>query len=183
MKKGIILNGTSSIAVGKEDDVVYRLNPTPMLTPIYMSGLFSKKWQIFDLSQQIDTSYRVVHFIGNDEGDDDRNLEETVNGISINNLRLLVVIIEHGKIVSNSYLDHLNSREKNPPIYLLPHQKMGIWCDQELTSLTFYCEKIICENTINLLPEVSQNGGLPNFTLPSPSFDDSSFGGEAGGGA
>lgn len=58
--KGIIQQGTSSIAVAKKDDVVYRIDPIPEVTEITFAGFTANQTKTFDLNRYLAHDYQVL---------------------------------------------------------------------------------------------------------------------------
>lgn len=168
MEKGIILNGSNSIAVAKENDLVHRLNPVPELTPICLGKMQQMEWAVFDLSKHLNAAYRVVDVLLDEHKDDSTPSEDIQKTFYAENLRARVLVIEQERVVHHSFLIATAASTVFNPLYLKPHQKLQILCQQTLSNLTLYCEKIVCNQTINLLPELKNNDRSPTIPQPSP---------------
>ena len=63
LQKGLIINGTDSIAVARMEDAVYRLQPIPDVTPIVFEQFKKDKPKLFKLDTELTHSYQMIDMV------------------------------------------------------------------------------------------------------------------------
>lgn len=154
MEKGIILNGSNSIAVAKENDLIHRLKPTPQYTAINFGVLLENMARVYDLSKYLTSSYRVLSNVWNYATDNKTDWKENPTASSPYVNSVTVKVFEGDNCVCNRFLYTQEAYWNDSYLILHPHQKVQLTSDTFVTNLTFYCEKVILEQPINLVPEL-----------------------------
>ena len=142
MKKGIILNGTNSIAVAKENDLVHRLSPVPEFTVIRVGSLPNDVPTPFVLSEFLDCSYRVVSCITDEESDDRISPEDNPENASFWGNVLDIRLIEQDRYVGHISIGKTNYNRSSSPLYLHPHQILQIIPRNDVQALRFTARKL-----------------------------------------
>ncbi len=150
IKKDIILNGTDSIAVFKEDGLVYRAKELESYTPIVFYDLKANKQHQFDLKDILGKEYLVVAAGSDVESDDDFI---SVSDIDANNAGYAscyfsIVRLEK-RVFCRSLLPTKEFIDQNF-ITLTPGDTVLISPLANLNSLTLYCVPIYLEKTITV---------------------------------
>lgn len=168
LQKDIILNGSESLAVYKDNGVVYRASDIESYTPIVFNNLAAGLSKRFDLKTILDKSYKVVKADYDVVADDDfLNVTENM----ANNYRYQGAsfsIVEQGKRLAWTWVELYSLSTYPTNLILQPNQSVIVRPSMDLRHITLYCQPVYLEQTI-VVPEVifdePVNSGNEN---PSP---------------
>ncbi|WP_319422748.1 hypothetical protein [Pleurocapsa sp. FMAR1] len=153
IKKDIILNGTDSIAVFKEDGLVYRAKDLESYTPIVLGKIEPNTSREFKLLSAISKDYLVLEMNTDVVADDNPNAmdENTANNYNYANVNF--TILREGKRVLSQIIS-LNAGNISTRTFLIsPLDTLKITSSQALNSITLICQPVYLEKTI-FVPEV-----------------------------
>ena len=150
MEKGIILNGTSSIAVAKQDDLVYRLQPVRVVVPIVMSNLEAYTNKIFELNNYLNQDYQVVGATIDLAYDDDSAYEEGGETGGGSNSHVVIREVKNDKVLANMYYAVNENGIRFDAFFLNHDNTLVIQSSQKANSLTLYCVPVVLEKAITL---------------------------------
>ena len=156
LQKDIILNGSESLAVYKDNGVVYRASDIRSYVPITLRGLVAGIPKRFDLLPVISKDYQVVA-VSVDHAFDNQtdNLATQPNAQSYYG-SIRVSVIRGGARISHNFTNVYESMAVASGWFLAPGDVMEVNASINLTSVTFWCQPVYLENTI-VVPEVISN--------------------------
>ena len=151
MKKGIILTGSDSIAVAKQDDLVYRLEPIKQVVPIVVNNLteFTPVW--IDLSKQLKQDYRVVESLVDTTQDDQYDYSLGRQSGGTDSVGGWIREIENGKVVKTIYFNTSEGGRVHYGTYFDRNKIITLELSKTVDSITFFCEPIVLENPVVLI--------------------------------
>lgn len=161
MKKDIILNGTDSIAVFKEDGLVYRAKDLESYTPIVFNNLKANTAYYFDLQSVISKGYRVVDAVADTKDDDELPVTSTAEAVQASYQGVFLSTLRNNKRQSFQQFGLGGGQTFGKLFPISPLDKLTILCGAACNSVTLYCQPIYLEKTI-IVPEVITND--PNNT-------------------
>lgn len=153
MEKGIILNGTSSIAVAKQDDLIYRLKPIEEVIALNLGGFKANIPLLFEVNQQSKQAYKAIGWFGDLSSDDDMDYRSPTYSIETIPLNGKFQIIENGKIVHQRFLSATTNLHDDGLFYLFPGQHLQVSMDKDATKVTLFCHPVLLTDSI-ILPLV-----------------------------
>ena len=154
MEKGIILNGTSSIAVAKDNDLIYRIDPVREIVTFEV-GIIKAKAPIFiDLNDQINTPYKVIGFTLDGTFDDNQDWKNDPDYVIQRFEQVNIQVIEKDKIIDHLFLSPNGLDFNTDHFYLLPWQQLRMDVPNSISSLKLYCVPVLMNKPINLLSKV-----------------------------
>ena len=168
LQKYIILNGQDSIAVFKDNGVVYRAADIESYTPIVLRNLTAGLPKRFDLQSVVSKDYQVRiinanHAFDNQVGEVAQQPDESGYYGSVR-----IRTIREGIRTSRSFLNIYESTAIASGWFLTPGDVLEVYASIDLTSLTLYCQPVYLENSI-VVPEVILNAPVNSGNEnPSP---------------
>lgn len=150
LKKDVILNGTNSLAVAKENGIIYRVEPVPIIQEIRLYNIEKNKTKIFKLNDHLTKDYEILGIVADipeDDGDADVATKDTGSQPTV----LLSLRIFQGK----KAVDNIQLRFNSYPYYtnklFINHR--DVWhvkSDREVKRITFMCRPVFMEQSIIL---------------------------------
>ena len=167
IKKGLILNGTNSVAVARMDDAVYRLQPIPEITPISFENFKKSQPVLFDFSSKLPHDYQVVGVLADFVEDDHESLGTSNKSQSYATCRTEIRIFRNGVAVASLYFNIGSYLQTIPPFFI---SKGDIWearCNRDMNRFILMCAPIITNTSITL-------NGVESVVTPSGNTSDNS---------
>ncbi len=156
LQKDIILSGTDSLAVLKEDGLVYRVAEIAKYTPIVFRNLKQNTRHEFDLSAVISKDYKVLDFRPDVKGDDDLVVLGEVDANDQNYPSAYITIVKNGKRTYSRFLGFPGGEAVYTEFLISPSDTIVIQPNRDINALTFICVPIYVESPI-VVPEVIVN--------------------------
>ena len=171
IQKGLILNGSNSVAVARMNDAVYRLQPIPEITPIYFENFKRDVPKMIDLSTELPHDYQVLSIMADFPEDDYKTLGTDSKNQTIATCRIEARLFRKGAAVANIYTNVGTYLQTIPPFFVSRDDVWEIKCRRDMNRIIFMCIPVITNKPITL------NGVTTGDYAPSgngsPSFDNS----------
>ena len=167
LQKDIILNGTESLVVYKDNGVVWRASDIASYTPIVFRDIEASKTKRFDLHSVISKDYQVIGLAIDAVGDDDVKTFPEQPAAGFSSLSFILSIVKNNKRKEIHQINSFNGLATKVLI-LSPQDELRInTYNNALNSITFYCQPVYLEQTI---------------VVPEGILDESNYSGDAGDG-
>ena len=168
LQKGVILNGQDSLAVFKDDGLVYRAAEIESYTLIVLRNLKANTTHQFELKSVISKDYRVVDAVSDVKGDDSFDGLSEADANNINYPHVYFTVAKEGKRIFSQAATMYGTSFFGKVFLISSENIIRITPQQDINTITLICQPIYLENTI-VVPEVilndSNNTGNEN---PSP---------------
>ena len=159
LQKGLIINGTDSIAVARMEDAVYRLQPIPEMTQVMFEDFINDRPKVFNLSTELPHDYQVVGMVVDFTEDDYQSLGTGSSNQTTLSCRVEIRVFRNGKAVQSFYTT-IGAYPAQPVSMLL--QRGDTWeikCHRTINKLTFDCVPVLINKPITL------SGSVPVITF------------------
>ena len=168
LQKDIILNGSESLAVYKDNGVVWRASDIASYTPIVLRNIKANTAKKFDLTSNLAKDYKSVEIAIDVAFDNDAEIAFDSNNINNYYAVVWLTIIRNGVKVSHGFWQLYPGATNVSGVYLRSGDIVEVYSSYSLTSLTFYCQPVYLEPTI-VVPEVIINAPVNSGNEnPSP---------------
>ncbi|MEL6438695.1 MAG: hypothetical protein AAFQ80_05490 [Cyanobacteria bacterium J06621_8] len=155
LTEGFLNQGSESIAVVKDRDLIYRLEPTKLYQEITVENVLDEGTSIIDLSKYIDKDHEVVSYFM-DIAFDDNFTKEEMEQAEDNEYggKLILMPCRQGKPYQRVRMVIGAGRVQFRHFFLRPDETLKIYSTVALTSLTFVCEPVLLRQPIVAHSEV-----------------------------
>ncbi|WP_319418861.1 hypothetical protein [Pleurocapsa sp. FMAR1] len=153
IKKDIILNGTDSITVFKEDGLVYRAKDLESYTPIVLKNLRANIEHTFDLESVSSCNYQVIRIVTDVKADDDVVALDEQTASSYTSASGFISVIRQGKRVYQQYFTFTQFVGTYNALFFETNDLIRVKAFEDTKSITLYCQPVYLEKTI-IVPEV-----------------------------
>ena len=150
MEKGIILSGTDSIAVAKQDDLVYRLEPIPVIVPIVIYDVKPYSLKVIELKDYLQQDYQVVGMTVDFAVDDAGAYYEGGESGGNNRVQVDIRRVKNDKPVASMKYDIYENGIAVDALFLNREEDLAMQSTSELNSMTLYCTPVVLEKPIVL---------------------------------
>lgn len=148
--KGLIQQGTSSIAVAKKDDVVYRIDPIPEVTEITFVGFTANETKTFNLNRHLAHDYQVVaiSLVVTDDAtfQGGRGEQQT----TIPSSQMTLNILREDKVIDTRIAGIKTSFASTNQLVINHNDIWTIETDKDVDSITIRCTPLILNQPITL---------------------------------
>lgn len=147
---GIILNGQNSVAVARENDSVFRIQPLEVITEIKVNNFERNNVKEIVLSSFLEKDYTIIGVSADFVDDDDDLLEDGNRNpetlVAVVNLDVIGLDGSARKLAFwlNSYPSYVNR------LFLNHNDTLRFKVSRALNSILFYCAPVILEKPINI---------------------------------
>lgn len=148
IKKGLILNGSDSVAVARIDDAVYRLEPITEITPISITDLKAGVPAIIQLGTELSHDYRIIGVTVDIPEDNEEDIKEGTNRESNIYVRTEIRIVSQNKAVENLVLNLSSYPAYINPMFINHNDVWKVKAYRDVDKITFRCVPIIMNKPI-----------------------------------
>lgn len=148
LKKELILNGTNSVAVLKEDGAIYRIDGMSIIQEINFYSIEKNRTKIIRLDDRLNKDYEILGITA-DIPDDDGDVDTaTSNPGEQAMVRMGVRIFSGVKATENVKLQLTSYPFYTNKLFINHRDTWHIKCDRTVSRITFKCKPVYMEQPV-----------------------------------
>lgn len=150
LKRDVILNGNNSIAVAKEEGIIYRVEPVPIIQEIRLYGLEGSKTKIFKLDDHLTKDYEILGIVADIPEDDGDAAQAAGSAGQQPTVNLGLRIFQGKKAVDNVQLRLTSYPFYTNKLFINHRDVWHMRAGRDVTRITFMCRSVYMEQPIVL---------------------------------
>lgn len=148
LKRGLILNGTDSVATFRENGAVYRVADINTIQEITVYSLEKNKNKIVKLGDRLTKDYEILGITVDIPDDDINEQTQTKDPGSQAKVKVGIRIFSHSKAIENVELELTPFPSYTNKLYINHRDTWHIKTDRNVDRITFKCIPVYIEQPI-----------------------------------